>query len=313
MGLSTRPHPVLSKEFKHLTIGIPDLFPHVTIVSLNRPQKLNAMHGKLWREIGLIFSKLGTMGDDCRCILLTGKGRGFSAGIDIQDLAFDFSCCSIDSGEKGRVDPARQGLAMISKIQQMQDCFTQLEKCPVPVVVALHGLCIGAGIDLACCADVRLSAPNTIFSVREAKMGLAADIGTLQRLPKITGNASWVNDVCLTGRNFNAQEALAMGFISQIIAPATTTTDATTHLEYETFLQHCIQLCQSIAVNSPVAVLGTKKALLYARDHSVQDGLEQIIAYNALALQSKDLQQSIRAAKEKRQASFPALWAHSKL
>ena len=302
-------HP-FDADYEFLSLQIPPEAPHVTIVTLNRPRKLNAIHSSFWKEIGHAFARLGrnTDGDKSRCLLLNGAGRGFCAGIDVSDLSFTVS----HSGDTTTaVDPARQGLALQTKVREMQACFTQLETCPIPVVAALHGLCIGAGIDLACCADIRIAQKGCIFSVREVKMGLAADVGTLQRLPKITGNASWVSDVCLTGRNFDSQEALSSGFVSQVIEEKNqreTTGDIPV-----SFLRHSIRLCHAIAKNSPVAVVGTKQAILYARDHTVADGLEQIISYNALALQSRDLMQSIEAAAEKRQASFPDLLPHSRL
>jgi len=323
-------HP-LDHRYQFLLIEVPlssSLHHAIVVVTLNRPQKLNAIHAPLWREIGDCFGRLGRTGDGCRCILLRGSGRGFCAGIDLADLSFtdgtdtttnnNNTISSISStvsatgtraaaaaAAAAAADPARKGLSMASKIQQMQACFTQLETCPVPVVVALHGCCIGGGIDLACCADIRICYTGTTFSVREVRMGLAADVGTLQRLPKITGNESWVRDVCLTGRNFDSNEALQNGLVSQVISDGN---DPSTQL-----LKHGIRLCQTIAANSRVAVVGTKKALLYARDHTVADSLEQIISYNVMALQSEDLPQSIRAAKEKRQANFPNLWKQSRL
>jgi Delta3,5-Delta2,4-dienoyl-CoA isomerase len=287
----------MDKDYAFLSLEVPEGCPSVTIVRLNRPLKLNAIHGEMWREIGHVFGCLGrgSPGDaDSRSVLLTGNGRGFCSGIDISDLSL--------TGSHHCNDPARTGIAMMSKIQQMQACFTQLEACPIPVVVAMHGVCMGAGIDLACCADIRICASDTVFSVREVQLGLAADVGTLQRLPKITGNASWVSHMCLTGRNFKAAEALQMGFVSQIV-----------HGNADALLKQGVQLCQSIALHSPVAVLGTKKALLYSRDHSVADSLDQIIAFNALALQSDDLTQAIQAATEKRQPTFSSLLRQSRL
>jgi Delta3,5-Delta2,4-dienoyl-CoA isomerase len=275
----------MDKDYKYLSVEIP--CPHVTMVRLNRPDKLNAIHAGMWREIGHVFGRL----EESRCILLTGAGRGFCSGIDLEDLT---------ASQRPQQDVARTGIALMDQIRQMQACFTQLEMCPIPVVVAMHGFCIGAGMDLACCADIRICASNTIFSVREVQMGLAADVGTLQRLAKLTGNASWVSDVCLTARNFKAREAFDRGFVSQIV-------------EDDKLLEHALALCQSIAKHSPVAVMGTKKALLYARDHSVTDSLEQIVAYNALALQSEDLAEALQAAQQKRPANFQSLPKYSRL
>lgn len=292
--IKTPEHP-LNQEYHFLELSIPIEAPNVTIVALNRPKKLNAIHSPMCKEIGDVFSRLGTLGDDCRCVLLTGNGRGFCAGIDLQDLSF------MESSEDGLDDPARKGLAMVGKIQQMQDCFSQLEKCPVPVVCALHGVVVGAGMDLACCTDIRVAAKNTIFSVREVKVGMVADVGTLQRLPKMIGNCSLANEICLTGRNFSVKEAVALGFVSCIAHPESI------------ILQEAMRICQAIASNSPIAVVGTKKALLYARDHTVADSLQQVISYNSLALQSEDLFKAIDGAMQKQLAKFHTIPRHSKL
>ena len=182
---------------------------------------------------------------------------------------------------------AHDGLTFLPKLKQMQDCFTALETCPVPVVAAVSGHCIGAGVDLVCCADVRVCSPNAVFAVREVALGLAADVGTLQRLPKIVGHQSVVRELCLTGRNFSAPEAAAMGFVSHVVYDDAHKNN--NNRNNELLLSRALQLCQNMAQHSPVAVQGTKKALLYARDHSVDEGLDQIAAYNALALQGNDV------------------------
>jgi delta(3,5)-delta(2,4)-dienoyl-CoA isomerase len=149
----------------------------------------------MWKEIGEAFRHLGTIGDGCRCIILRGSGKGFSAGIDLTDEKF-FSGIS---GDDDSTDVARRSLAFRSQILEMQAAFTAVEQCPVPVVASIHGACIGAGIDLVCCADVRVCSPDAKFSVREVRVGLAADVGTLQRLPKLVGFSSRVRELCLTG------------------------------------------------------------------------------------------------------------------
>ena len=159
----------------------------------------------MWKEIGDAFRTIGTTGDGCRCILLIGKGKGFCGGIDVTDEKF-FS--GISGGDDADASDAtmdmavRKSLAFKSQILEMQAAFTALEECPVPVVAAIHGACVGAGIDLTCCADVRVCSPNAKFSVREVRLGLAADVGTLQRFPKIVGFGSRVRELCLTGGKF---------------------------------------------------------------------------------------------------------------
>ncbi len=159
----------------------------------------------MWKEIGEAFHEVGSMGDGCRCVLLKGSGKGFCGGIDVTDQTF-FAGISPsefnDNDDNSSRDAARKSLAFRSQILQMQDAFTALEECPVPVVVAIHGACIGAGVDLACCADIRLCSKNAVFGVREVRLGLAADVGTLQRFPKIVGFSSRVRELCLTGGEF---------------------------------------------------------------------------------------------------------------
>ena len=319
-----RPHP-LDTDFQHLClyqyypegwpVGDGDdalqndkscrTSPHVSIVCLDRPHKRNAMNPQMWKEVGTLFgSVLGRTGDDCRAVVLTSSTEhSFSAGIDVSEPSFFVSKNGNDGGagdEYEQEDLVRVGLAFLPKIQQMQDCFTALERCPVPILAAIPGHCIGAGIDLACCADVRFCSDNALFSVREVALGLAADVGTLQRLPKIVGNESLVRELCLTGRTFTAKEALAMGFVSRICRT-------------DELLTEAIEMCAIMAQHSPIAVQGTKKALLYARDHCVADGLDQIASYNSLALQSDDLETAWTAGTSKTLPRFERIPPYSKL
>jgi enoyl-CoA hydratase/carnithine racemase len=306
-----RPHPFHSQNFRHLRLSVvppstgskKNEKNDVWVVSLNRPRKRNAMNAAMWKEIGQAFDAIGSSETwtNCRCVLLMGEGSAFSSGIDISDATF-FPPQSADNNIKKDTDVAHVGLTFLPKLVAMQDAITALERCPVPVVAAIHGNCIGAGIDLVCAADIRLCTVDTTFSVREVALGLAADVGTLQRLPKIAANASMVREVCLTARDFSATEAVQMGFVSrgdfcnkqQLVAAA-------------------FDICTTIARHSPVAVRGTKRALLYARDHSVQDGLEQIATYNALALQGRDLVKAFMAKAAGQEPSFANIPPHSRL
>lgn len=241
----------LDSQFKFLKLSQPK--PGVVVVQLDRPRKRNAINLNGWKEIGDVFANVAQDGT-CRCIVLSGIGKAFSAGIDITDTSF-FSFNESDT------DTARRGISFLPKVMKMQDCFTAVEKCPVPVIAAIHGNCIGAGIDLACCCDIRLAAPQTVFSVREVKIGLAADIGTLQRLPKVTGNDSRVRELCYTGEFFGPQEALSIGLISRISPDP---------------LADAIDLATKIAGNSPVAVYGTKQSLVYSVTIVLRKGLSRL-------------------------------------
>ena len=286
------PHP-LDIKFQHLSIGILTELPHVVFVALNRPGKRNAINALMWKEIGQAFSELGTLGDGCRCILLLGIGKAFSAGIDYLDATF-FQRDDVN-------DVARRGIAFRSQIIEMQQCFTVVETCPIPVVAAIHGPCIGAGIDLVCCADVRLCSLSTTFSIREVRLGLAADVGTLQRFPKIVGHGSCVRELCLTGEDFDAQEALRIGFVSRTLQ------------NEDDLILDAIALCQRIVVHSPVAVMGTKSSLIYSRDHTVLEGLNHVASHNTLALMTEDISASFGSNARGEDATFHNLPKFSRL
>lgn len=247
----------------------------------------------MWKEIGQVFSKLGRLGDGCRSILLIGSGKGFCGGIDISDPSF-----MIPDGDG---DVARRGMGFLPQILEMQQALSSLEECPVPVVCAIHGSCIGAGIDLSCCADVRLCCNPSTFSVREVKLGLAADVGTLQRLPKIVGHGSRVRELCLTGSDFDAMEALRIGYVSRVLASP------------RELLQDALKLCCLMAQHSPVAVVSTKKSLNYSRDHTVAEGLEHIAMHNAMALMSEDMVNSFTAVASGAKPTFAELAPHARL
>lgn len=255
----------------------------------------------MWKEIGTAFRILGTHGDGCRCILLMGEGKSFCAGIDISDQNFGLLPSNNDDKDEQPGDVARRYLSFRPKILEMQSCFTAIEECPVPVVAAIHGACIGGGVDLSCCADVRLCSPDAIFSIRETRLGLAADVGTLQRLPKICGHGSRIRELCLTGQDFDAMEAARLGFVSRICPD---------------LMASAMQVCERIARNSPVAVQSTKFSLNYSRDHSVREGLEHIECHNAAALMTNDLLASAVALKSNESNShgvFDHMLPHSKL
>lgn len=291
-------HHALDSHFSTLDISIPTHSPHTVVVSLNRPDKRNAISAIMWREIGEAFSILGRQGDDCRVIILTGAGgAAFTAGIDLSDPRLLPKGKDKDNSHNNN-DLARSQMAFASQIRDMQRCFTAVEDCPVPVIAAIEGSCIGAGVDLASACDIRLCSPNAMFSVREVKIGLAADVGTLQRFPKVTGNDSRVREICLTGEFFGADEALRIGFVSRVTI---------------SLMADAIALSKEIASNSPIAVIGTKRSLVYSRDHSVSDGLEHIATHNSLALVSEDIPTAFLGAKQKHTPSYANMAPFSKL
>ncbi|KAM0803138.1 ClpP/crotonase-like domain-containing protein [Usnea florida] len=160
------------------------------------------------------------------------------------------------------------------------------------VIIVLHGLSYGIAIDIASCADIRLCTSGTTFSVKEVDVGIAADLGTLSRLPKIVGNASWVKDVCMSARPFSADEALTVGFVSRVVEDRT---------------EDALRMAEVLADKSPVAVQGTKEVLNYARDHGVGDSLRQTGTWNAASIQTRDVVEAVEAWRKKRSARFEKL------
>ena len=175
---------------------------------LNRPDKANAMNLPMWHEIRSAFDWVDRT-REVRVAILEGEGRHFTSGIDLAMMAGILPAIHDDCD--GR---ARENLRRL--ILDLQDTLTSLERCRKPVLAAIHGACIGGGIDLTCCADMRYCSADAHFSVKEIDIGMVADVGTLQRLPKIVGNQGWVRELTYTGRRFDASEAQAQGFVQRV-------------------------------------------------------------------------------------------------
>lgn len=275
---------------KFQALEVKEAAPFVYQVSLNRPQKRNALNKTMWNEIGAVFEELAN-DEDCRAIVLDGNGPMFTAGIDLNDLTSLASVVTSDD------DVSKKAKILYKTIRDYQIPFNRLEECPKPVIAAVHNACVGGGVDLITAADIRVCTQDTYFQVKEVDVGLAADVGTLQRLPKVLGNQSLVRELCFTARKFPSDEAKLAGFVSQV------------YPDKETMLEAALKLAKLIAEKSPVAVQGTKTSLIYARDNSVEDGLEQIARWNMTMLQSKDLMTSAMAmmTKQKDPPTFSKL------
>lgn len=259
-------------------------------VQINRPKKLNAFNTQLWSSLRLIFDAAST-DPDVRAVVLSAVGKAFTAGLDITENSI--SAVAEDGNEEA--DPARVATHMRRHILDFQDAISSLQRCAKPVVCCLHGIALGLGIDLASAADVRYASKETRFCIKEVDIGLAADIGSLQRLPYIVGNSSWMREMALTAKFFSADEALAQGFLSKVsLSPEQCTKDG-------------IETAILIASKSPVAIQGTKMLLDYSRDHSVADGLLMTAVWNAGMLQARDVKDAIMATLSKQSARFSKL------
>ncbi|XP_033330716.1 delta(3,5)-Delta(2,4)-dienoyl-CoA isomerase, mitochondrial [Megalopta genalis] len=255
------------EKFKTLKISVPQEF--IYMVQLNRPKKLNSMNEAMWKEFKTCFNELA-VDPECRVIVLSGDDKIFTAGIDLQDMV------NLAPKLAEQEDIARKCKIMQLKIKDYQDSFSAIEKCPKPVIAAINGPCIGAGIDMVSAADIRYCSSGAWFQIKEVDIGMAADVGTLQRFPKIIGSDSLVRELVYTARKFTASEALQHGFVSCLFETP------------ESLLKGSMKLASEIARKSPVAVQGSKLSLVYSRDHSVQEGLDHIVLYNQAMLQSED-------------------------
>jgi len=254
-------------------------------VELNRPETRNAVNMQMWNDFRTAFEELAS-DSNCRVIVLSARGKSFSAGIDITDPL---------NAPPPSDDVARKGLKFIQHTRVMQEAFTAIEQCLKPTIAVVHGACVGAGLDLVTAVDIRLCSEDALFSVREVAVGLAADVGSLARLPKIVGSDSWVRDLALTARNCPAAEAKARGLVSDLYSSKK---DA---------LAEAMKIASTIASHSPVAVVGTKKNLNYSRDHTVQDSLDYVLTWNASMIQSDDMVKAMMAALQKQKPEFSKL------
>lgn len=277
-------------EFETLAV-VQDQETRVVRVALNRPKKLNAMNHKMFVELRQFFEQ-ADRDSDCMCVVLHGgDSRLFCAGIDLAS--------ELGAGASGLTssdaDVSRKGLKMLNWIDTPQQAMSAAERCKKPVICAMHNGVVGGGIDLATACDIRYCSKDAYFTIAEVKVGLTADIGTLQRLPKKVGNDSIARELALTGRRMGAEEALKLGLVGKVFEDQTSCLDA------------AMATAKEIAANSPVAVVGTKVSLNYSMEHTTQEGLDHIKVWNSLHLQSEDLMTAIAAQMSKEKAQFSKL------
>jgi enoyl-CoA hydratase len=252
---------------------------HIAWLTLNRPAKRNTMGLAFFEEIGELFDGFDR-DPDIRVVIIKAEGKSFSAGTDLEEAAKLLGQGSADERE-----------SMRKEILALQESFTKIEKCRKPVIAATHSHCIGAGVDMICACDIRMATADAIFSIRETRMGIIADVGTLQRLPHIIGHG-WLRELALTGRDFTASEALQMGLVTRICA------------DRPTLYEEAENLASQIAACPPLTVQGTKEVILYSRDNGVEAGLRYVAQKNAAALPSEDLIEAVSAFMGKRQPVF---------
>jgi enoyl-CoA hydratase len=258
-------------------------------IRLNRPEQLNSMVREFWDELPEIVRTLDARGD-VRAIVLSSTGRHFCAGMDLGVFTSgDTAITPGDADEMGRVRARLRQTALM-----LQESFTVFEKVRMPVLAAIQGGCIGGAVDMVTAADMRYASADAFFVIQEINIGMTADVGTLQRLPKIIPDGV-ARELAYTGRRMSAQRALEVGLVNQIFP---------TH---EELVSGVLEIAGEIASKSPLAIWGTKEMLLYSRDHSVSDGLNHIATWQTGMFQPSDMIESFAAKAEGRETNFPDL------
>ncbi|WP_206057173.1 crotonase/enoyl-CoA hydratase family protein [Nitratireductor sp. XY-223] len=263
----------------------------VVQLSMNRPQKANGMTPDFWTELPRLLGLLDA-DETVRAAILTGEGKHFSGGMDLASFS---TIAALFQQE-----PGRAAFAFRKKIMQLQDAFTAIERARFPVIAAIHGACIGGGIDMISACDMRIASSDAYFAIEEINIGMAADVGTLQRLPKLIAPAV-AAELAYTGRRFDAEEALRIGLLSAVADSR------------EQIIEQALALGDRISSKSPLAMAGIKANLTYSRDHGVVDGLDYMATWNAGMLRPEDMMNAVQAAMARKEAAFADLLAEDSL
>jgi len=261
---------------------------HVATLWLDRPEKRNAMGPAFWSDLPVAMAAIGS-DPEIRAVVVAAKGPHFSVGLDLVAMSGLVGPSGNSSGAPASA--AARAKSARAEIVRLQASVTAVAESPLPVIAAIHGYCIGGGVDLAAACDIRLASADAVFSVREAKVAIVADIGSLQRLPHIIGKGH-VAELAYTGKDITAARAESIGLVNQV----SDNSDAV--------LAAAREMAAEIAANSPLAVQGTKAVLAAGEDRSVADGLDYVATWNAGFLASDDLTEAMAAFIEKRPAVF---------
>jgi enoyl-CoA hydratase len=271
-------------EFTSDVISL-DLSDHVATLWLDRPEARNALGSAFWRDLPLACRAV-SLEKDVRALVIAAKGPHFSVGLDLKEFGGNLA------GSDASGSRATSNATTYQKIRAMQASISALADLEIPVIAAVHGYCIGGGIDLITACDIRLASVDAIFSVRETKVAIVADLGTLQRLPRIVG-AGHVAELAFTGKDIDASRAERIGLVN-----------ATHEGSAGEVFAAAAALAQEIAANSPLAVKGAKAVLAANEGRSIDEGLEFVARWNTMYLASNDLTEAMSAFIERRSPTF---------
>lgn len=254
--------------------------PKVALIYFNRPEKINAMNKTFWDEIQVLLQEYENR-KDIKVIVWAGKGKGFCAGLDLMDFFTHYQSILFSQDKK----------PLEELIKTLQKPFLFIANSKKIHLAAVHGACVGGGLDFITACDLRFGSQDAFFSLRETKMAIVADLGSLNRLPHIIGH-NHTAFMAFTGNDFSAQKVFSWGLISEIFE------------NQELLIQNTLQIAQTIAENSSITLEGVKKMLNYQWNKTPSDGLEYVAQWNSHHLINPDFQEMIASLMEKRKPNF---------
>lgn len=257
---------------------------HVATVSLRGPGKGNAMGLDFWREMPGVFDALSA-DDDVRVIVLRGQGKNMTYGLDLMGVA------PVMMGLLQDAASAKSRMKLHDLVLEWQESFDAIERCSKPVIAAVHGYCIGGGVNMIAACDMRIASSDAVLSLREVKLAITPDLGALQRLPAIIGQGM-TRRLAYTGENITAQRALEIGLVDEVFE------------SQEELFEEASALATEIANNSPLVVQGIKSVLNHTLDHQAAEGRRYVATWNAAFLPSQDLMEAFTAFMERRDPVF---------
>ena len=260
-----------------------DIADRVAHIVMSRPGKRNSMIPAFWRELPEIVADIDGNAK-ARAIVLSSTGPHFSSGMDLAS----FGGSTVGAARAARI---RHGASFYDGALHLQKAFSVLEECRIPVLAAVQGGCIGGGVDMVTACDMRYATQDAYFTIFEINIGMTADVGTFPRLVKLIPEGI-VRELAYTGRRMSAGEAKEVGLVNRVFK------------DFDAMLDGVFAVAREIASKPPLAVYGCKRMINYARDHTTADGLDYIAIWNASFLQGAEMQEAMRANREKRAGEF---------
>jgi enoyl-CoA hydratase len=264
-----------------------DADSHVATLWLDSPERRNAMGPDFWADLPRLMEELSG-DDDVRAVVIAAKGPHFTVGLDLKTMGGTVAGGGSGSSQSSQ---AARASNLYKEVKRLQGSISAVADCPKPVIAAVHGYCIGGGVDLITAADIRLCSADAKFSVRETKIAIVADIGTLQRLPRVIAKGH-VAELAYTGKDITAERAREIGLVNDVLP------------DFDGLIKAAQTMAAEIAANSPLVVQGTKQVLKACEDRTVEEGLDYVAVWNSAFLQSNDLVEALGAFMEKRPPNF---------